>query len=440
MTTLPQPGDYQTTGLPQQQDIFSAWLFLQANTDALPATYRNGLTAALATSLLDNGERRPQILSAALLAVMPPVMNGLIKRRVGSDCADIVAEFSRHAMTRFAYIDFATPEVKKITLAMMCATMSRMEADGDDMLARLRKLEMQGEDNIDIALPMLPDARSFLLISDKVSGTTGNTRLENVYLDAALTYSAFRNDYLYQLSTLAILPVRAHQTIAAHLQDDPLIDQFDTTLLPDTHEIRAIYAQLCLDPRVKPVQLLDALDVAEIMADSGDCAPVTVGAALLGTCLPHIGVQDEHFLRDIAGDDILATIADNADAARAQVPIELAPVALQQITVARAIVAMRDGERVAARAYTQLDLHGEDLSRDDKHRYAAQTTQAIGRSLENIISSLQPHTADMQSPALTHALDMQIYRTFEELKRLRSFVLPRNSAPAPRPRDNGPSF
>ncbi len=440
MTTLPQPGEYQETGLPQQQDIFNAWLFLQANTDAQPATYRNGLTVNLATSLLDNGERRPQILGAALLAVMPPVMNGLIKRRVGSECADIVAEFSRHAMTRFAYIDFATPEVKKITLAMMCATMSRMQTDGEDMLARLRKLDMQGEDNVEIAIPMLPDARSFMLISDKVSGTTGNTRLENVYLDAALTYSAFRSDYLYQLSTLSMLPARAYHSIAANLQVDPVIEHFDTTLLPDTPEIRALYEQLRMDPRVKPAQFLDAIEAAEIMADSGDCAPVAVGAALLSICLPHIGSQDERFLRDIAGDDILATIADNADAARAQVPIQLAPAALQQITLARAIIALRDGERVAARAFTQLDLHGDALSREDKHRYAAQTTQAIGRGLENIISSLQPFAGDMNAPALARALDMQIYRTFEELKRLRSFVLPRNSAPAPRPRDSGPSF
>lgn len=440
MTTLPQPGDYQTTGLPAQQDVFAAWLFLQTNAEAQPATYRNGMTVELAKSLLDSGERRPAILGAALLAVMPPVMTGLIKRRVGAECANIVGEFARHAMTRFAYIDFATPEVKKITLAMMCATMARMQADGDDMLARLRKFEAQGEENIDIAIPMLPDARSFMLIADKVSGTTGNTRLENVYLDAALTYAAFRADYLTQLATLSVLPPRAHQSIAAHLQDDPQTDYFDTTLLPDTPEMRALYEHLRLDPRVKPAQFLSALDVAEIMADSGDCAPAAVGAALLGICLPHIGTQDIYFLRDIASDAILHTVADNADAARAQVPIQLAPAALQQITLARAIVAMRDGERVAARAFTQLDLHGDDLSSDDKHHYAAQTTQAIGRSLENIISGLQPHAADMQAPALARALDMQIYRTFEELKRLRSFVKPRNSAPAPRQRGNGPSF
>lgn len=156
--------------------------------------------------------------------------------------------------------------------------------------------------------------------------------------------------------------------------------------------------------------------------------------------MPHIGAQDLHFLQDIAGDDVLNVISDNADAARSQLPFEDAPMPLQQHTVARAIVSLREGERMAARAFMQLDLHGDDLSSDDKHRYAAQTTQAIGRPLENIISTLQPHTAAMQSPALAHALDMQIYRTFEELQRLRSFVKPRNSAPAPRPRDNGPSF
>lgn len=440
MTTLPQPGDYQQTGLPQHQDIFSAWLFLQANNDAQPSTYRNGMSVELAKSLLNAGERRPTLLNAALLAVMPPVMNGLIKRRLGSECAEVVAEFSRHAMTRFAYIDFASVDVKKITLALMCATMDRMEKDGDDMLARLRKLEAQGEENIDIALPMLPDQRSFMLIYDKVSESTGNTRLENVYLDAALTYTSFRNDYLYQLSTLQVLPARAHQTIASHLQEDPLIEHFDTTLLLDTMENRAIYEHLRLDPRVKPAQFLDALDVAEIMSDSGDCAPTAVGAALLSQCLPHIGAQDLHFLQDIAGDDVLNVISDNADAARSQLPFEDAPMPLQQHTVARAIVSLREGERMAARAFMQLDLHGDDLSSDDKHRYAAQTTQAIGRPLENIISTLQPHTAAMQSPALAHALDMQIYRTFEELQRLRSFVKPRNSAPAPRPRDNGPSF
>lgn len=441
MTTMPQPGDYSASGLPQHQDIFNAWMFLQMNNAAQPPMYRDGFGVALAKSLLDAGERRPQMLAAGLLAIMPPALNGVISRRVGADCAATVQEFARHAMTRYAYIDFASPEVKKITMAVMRANMTQMEKHGEQTLERLRKFESNSEEStIDIAVPMLPDQRSFLLIYDKVSGTTGNAQIENSYLDAALSYSAYRGDYLRQLSTMRALPARLHQAVAAQLQETPQAAHFDTTLLLDTPEIRAIYEQLRLDPRVSAEQLQDAVGIAEILSDSGDCAPVTVAAALLGTCLPHINSADTHFLRDIAGEDTLDLINDNAEAARAQLPVDQAPVPLQHITLARAILAMREGEHVAARLCTQLDLHASDIPEQERSRYAAQTTQAIGHDLQEIIETLQPHAHDMGAPALASALDSQIRRTFEELQRLRDFVSPQDRAQMKRTQRPGPSF
>lgn len=440
MTTMPQPGDFSASGLPHHQDVFNAWLFLQANNTAQPPMYRDGFGVALAKTLLDSGERRPQILAAGLLAIMPPALNNLIRRRVSADCAATVQEFARHAMTRYAYIDFASPDVKKITMAVMQANMTQMEKHGEQTLERLRKFERDDQATIDIAVPMLPDQRSFLLIYDKVSDTTGNAQLENTYLDAALSYSAYRNDYLRQLSTMRTLPARLHQAVAQQLQENPPAPLFEATLLLDTPEIRAIYEQLRLDPRVNAEQLQDAVGIAEILSDSGDCAPVTVAAALLGTCLPHINSADTQFLRDIAGDDTLDIITDNAEAARAQLPVDQAPAPLQHITLARAILAMREGEQVAARLCEQLDIHASDLSAQDRSRYAAQTTQAIGHDLQEIIETLQPHAHDMSAPALAGALDSQIRRTFEELKRLRDFVSPEDRAKAQRPRREGPSF
>lgn len=440
MTTMPQPGDFSASGLPQHQDIFNAWLFLQANNAAQPPMYRDGFGVALAKTLLDSGERRPQMLAAGLLAIMPPALNNLIRRRVGTDCAATVQEFARHAMTRYAYIDFASPDVKKITMAVMQANMMQMEKHGEQTLERLRKFERDDQATIDIAVPMLPDQRSFLLIYDKVSDTTGNAQLENAYLDAALSYSAYRNDYLRQLSTMRALPARLHQAVAQQLQENPPAPLFEATLLLDTPEIRAIYEQLRLDPRVNAEQLQDAVGIAEILSDSGDCAPVTVAAALLGSCLPHINSADTNFLRDIAGEDALDIITDNAEAARAQLPVDQAPAPLQHITLARAILAMREGEQVAARLCEQLDIHASDLSAQDRSRYAAQTTQAIGHDLQEIIETLQPHAHDMSAPALAGALDSQIRRTFEELKRLRDFVSPEDRVKAQRPRREGPSF
>lgn len=440
MPTMPQPGDYRASGLPDHQDIFNAWLFLQMNNAAQPPMYRDGFSVDLAKSLMLHGERRPQMLAAGLLAVMPPALNHLIRRRVGAPCADTVQEFARHAMTRYAYIDFATPEVKKLTLSLLRATMTQMEKNGEDMLARLRKLEASSEETVDLTVPMLPDQRGFLLVYDKVSGTTGNTHLENVYLDHALSYAAFRNDYLHQLAHLRILPARAQQAIAAQMQDAPHPAHFDTTLLLDTPEIRAIYEHLRLDPRVRPAQLSEAVDIAEILSDSGDCAPVTVAAALLGTCLPHIGDADAHFLRDIAGEDTLNVIRDNAEAARVQQPVDQAPQPLQQITLARAILALRDGEHIAARTCEQLDIHAAQLSPQDMRRHAAQTTQEIGHGLRDILVALQPYTGEMRSPALARALDAQIKRTFDELSRLRRFVVGHDDAPSQAPRRGGPSF
>lgn len=442
MTTTAQPGDFAATGLPMHSDIFAAWLFLQTNNAAQPPTYRNGMTVNLAKSLLDQGERKPEVLSAALVAVMPPDLLPVMRKRLGATCADTVNEFTQHAMTRFAYIDRASPITQKITLAMMCATMTMMQKNGEEMLAELQTLENNGSKDIDINLPMLNDPRSFMLIYDKIMDETGNPQLENNFLDAVLSYKAFREDYLTQLSRLSVLPQRAQVTIKLHLQEPPQIPAFDATGISDTGQLRSIYQQLSRDPRVKPEALTTAIDIASMLSESEECDSTTIAAGLLGTALQHIGPADAPFLRDIAGEDTLALLDESTSSIETMRPLARASLGLRQIAAANAISNLREGESILRDMYSYLSEHERQMSGSEKHTYAAPVVQQVGRVMQGIMTQLQPQISDMPSPILVAALEQQVQQTYNALTSLRRFLTPRSQAPKT---DNqqgrsGPSF
>ncbi len=436
MTAMPQPGDYQQTGLPMQPDVFKAWLFLQAHSDAQPPSYRTGITTTLAKTLYDLGEHKPDLLVAALLSVMSPSILPTITRRIGEECAVTIAAFSQQAIARFAYIDLASTAVQKITMAMMCATMEQMRQKGEEMLADLQAIENREGDTINITLPMLPDERSFMLIYDKIADTTGNQQLENVYLDTVLEYAAFRLDYLRQLSNMRILPPQTLQGIARQLEDSGYIPPvFEATGLPETTQMRAIYTQLSTDPRVKPDTLKNAVDIAAVLTDSDESSHTTIAAALLGNALPHLGKLDHQYLRDIAGEDVLATIEDNNDAIVSDVPMGTSPLSLRHISVAQAIVALREGTTslTTMRAHLSSD-DARSLPPEARRRYASQAIQGVGILLQDVVVGLQPQASSMRAPKLAETLDETILATYDALSRLREFAVPQNSNDKKSPR------
>lgn len=445
MTTLPQPGDYAATGLPLDQGIFAAWMFLHLNAAAQPAGYRNATTLALAQTLVQEGEQDPSLLAAALLAVMPIELCGRISRQVSPACAAIVADFHRQTITRFAYIDFADPATQKLAMVMMCATMESLEDNGTQMLARLDTLKHSGNQESDITLPMLPDARGFRLIYDKISAATARStaQLEDRYLKATLGYDAFRTSYLQQLLHLDILSARARDSVRRHMQEQPAPPAFEETGLPDTHEVRTLYAHLATDPRVTTQTLTKALDVARILSDSGDCTPATASAALLSNALEHLTTQDLPFLRAIAGDEALEILEDNAQAGAHGTPIALAGIAVRQIAVAQAIANLRTGADLAERMFRQISTHADAMPPLDRQRRAAQVTRHVGSALQEIIDMLQPQARSMEAPALAAQLDAQINHTVAALNSLGRFLTQPDGTQPARPRDphkGGPSI
>ncbi len=435
MPPLPQPGDYRTTGLPDDYTLFSAWMFLNINSDAQPPVYRQGRSLALARTLMEAGETSPDLLGAALLSLMPPELHSQIARRVNPAIAATVADFTRHIMTHFAYIDQAAPDAQKITLAMLGNTVLHQMKTGDATLKRLQE-STQG-DTQEPAASLLADPRNFLLIAGKTNATLGDSPLHEVFTKSALAYQRYRHDYLFTIVAMTSMPQRLRAAAAMTLEPTPDLPAFNATALPDTPEVYAVYKQLANDPRVNMGAFATALDIGETLANCPDVAPATLTAAMICNAIPHIGTPDMPFLRALGGDECASLIEDSTRSMKQ--PVSAVAVPLRQMAAARAISTLKSTTFKAARMHANLLARQGSIPSDQIRHIVETVVTPASDSLNDIITGLLPHAASLHSAALTGQLRQHVGQATVAIDQLVEMTARHETAP-PKPRNDGPAL
>ncbi len=432
MPTYRPEGAYRATGLPvDDAALFRAWQFLSAHREMQPPLYQNDFTQRLAQRLIDAGERHIAVTGGALLCMMMPEMGTPIARAVSADTAATAAEFSQHIRSRFAYFDLASPPVQKITLAYMTAIMDGLQKKGDAFLAALSEAALHGGAG-KLELTLLIDPRAFLLAADKSQGTTGNARLENLFVDAALEYQAYYQSYLQQLLGSELLSAAAHAAVATRLQGQPPLPRLHETAIPVSELLVDVYAQICRDPRVTFEAAVEAIRLTEIIADAGETVPAPLAAALLYAALPHIGPTDEVFLEKLGAGEVVEILQDNRAARKQHLSLAHAPVSLQQMELAGVILTLRDGQQMIGQMQQHLDGQMQAAPVEHRQLFVAKTLTPLQATMQDIQNIVLADADNASCPALVTEARAQMRLLSHMITQISNHV--RLSGPQPQPK------
>jgi hypothetical protein len=409
MPSFLPPGAYAATGLPREDyDLFRVWLFVTGDA-ALATNSRQYDTVAVARTLMKHGEKKLPVLAAALLATMPRKLAPIIARRFGQEVADVFTEVALHDATRFAYIDNASPAAQKVALALGLHGIAFLQDHGQKQIESFYEALQSGRAGDSMHISLLTPPRYFMLLADKTAGTTGNDRLENIYMDEAYTYTAYYRDYLQQLLSFESLPASARQQVGLRLRPEAEHRPVEATALwKGTWESpQALYDRLKLDPRLTPAALSSAAEVAAVLLDSGESTNRTACAALLIGAFGGLIKSDQILLAHL-GWRPEADIARAATLAQArEIPVAARQAPLQQIELAKATALYKAAIHSCEKAEKRLSQSPETADPAIRQHYAAQLLLPFRKMTAEHKANVMPALASLPHPALVEELKAQ---------------------------------
>lgn len=442
MPFFPEPGEYKATDLPDNETVFRAWLFLKANDALMAKPYREGKSVTVAKSLIEMGERKPALIAASIVAPMPAMFHGFMKKRLGEETTAIVEEFNRHVTTYFTYIDQAPASVQRLGMAFLAQGIDEMQKNGNMLLQKLREYEEQfGTGDNDFRLQLLPDARGYLLVAQALRGQTGNERLEEDYTTAALEYADFRENYLQQLLACNVLPADAKALISRELAFNPATayPRFADTRLANAPDVRRAYDVLLRHTRASTANIGAAIAIGETLSQTPEVAPATIAAAVIGTGLGQPLSENElRFLDNIIGDAAAIIRAGASRRIGGVDELVAAPAPLRQIALASAVVAL-DGAMLAARDVEAMLQSPAGPQGQARRELTHQVTRPIAQSVQSIEKTFGAALGRLDAPLLENILSQKIDDAVTRLEDIYEMALsdrpqPRRSQPPRGPR------
>lgn len=282
--------DFKQTGLPFEASVYKAYMtYQQAQSlggKPAPAGEAGGNDAfpvKVAQTLHEADESSPDILSAALLLMMPKSTYGMLETRVGKPAVDLIAEAARHVQTGYAYIEDASDDLKKICLASAIVSFGEFKRGMAMLGPVLQKLE-SGEPVDNLPILKTPPTDMYDRFTKAAVGKIGNPALEELYLDKLEEFKEESRVYNERLEEMGIF---VNGAPGARPRPSAIYPTFAETGLLDDPKVRTAYDIVINDPRLRPENFMAALETAKLLSD----LPASKNPAAIAYALIDIGVQ-----------------------------------------------------------------------------------------------------------------------------------------------------
>ncbi|MDI1228684.1 MAG: hypothetical protein PSY14_13470 [bacterium] len=352
---------FNETGLPLDATVFKAFTMYAKNVATTPAAkprqIEPGVTAEtpeahdnyavrVAQLLNETGNTDPQLLSLALLNVMPPQTYGIVEKSFGKPMIELLNEAIKHNKTAFAYVAEASENVKLLTLAAAVATFEEFRGEAQKAEEMLLKMaDGQQPANGRLMIPMIPDMRIYERLSEVLFDKTTSRTLEETFREKL---SDFKNDNdrlknrIIEMGLAEQLPPQIAYTLNRPDTASFRYPTFEETGLLDTPKVRAAYDVIISHPFVPPEGFEAALEVGKMLTDKLEAPnPTAVATGLLMTGMQHISPEDFEFL-DKKLDWDVTDLMKRYGGETGVHPRELAaaPIELKQVLLANSIASL----------------------------------------------------------------------------------------------------
>lgn len=430
--------DYRETGLPQDPTVFKAFMTFSKNVEqpdfggmAPPMEGMEQFPVRVAQVLYGVGQG-PQMLSLALLNVMPPQTYSIVEKSFGRDVVALMEEAGRHNRTDFAYISEASDSIKLLTLASSIATfddMRKLSEKAEEQLTALESGQPPADGNL--MIPMLPDMRRYDRLGEALVSHTSSPALENMFIEKLGDLRIQKDQLDSKLASLGIMGPGMGMDPSMGMPGSMAANDFrypafeDTKLMNDP-KVQAAYDVLKADLRVRPEDFEGALAVGELLSTTKN--PLAVAGALLDVGIQGLGPDDFPFLDKKLDWDVIELVKNNSLAAiQSPVQLDRAPQEFKMIAVANAAVSLGQMRESAASMLDMLKEQGEQIPEQVRPMLMAQALQPL-----NVMSIMMDR---MISPVLGKTGTPEIDDLFRQnLTAMRDFI--KENVPAPKPRSN----
>ena len=301
--------EFNDTGLPADNTVFSAYRTYLENIKTLPGALNDGFPVRVAKVLADTQAGEPSAVALPLLALsMPPGTWGAIERRFGADMLKRVEEFHLHNHTGNAYIDEASKEVQTMNLAAAIVTFDDFRTAFERARDALQEIRERGEPaDINMQLPLIPSIQPFNHLHDATENKTGCPALEELYAERLFAFIPVFEEYQDLMQKLGVeLPGMGAERDADGGFRYP---SFEEAGLTDDARVRAAYKELTTNPLVQPEDFEAAAATARILSETQNPNPVAVAVSLLYIGLPDMNGDDLKFLEKRVDADVVEMIA-----------------------------------------------------------------------------------------------------------------------------------
>jgi hypothetical protein len=351
---------FNETGLPLDATVFKAFTMFSKNeaaSAAKPRQIQPGVTAEtpaahdnypvrVAQLLNETGNTDPQLLSLALLNVMPPQTYGIVEKSFGKPMIELLTEAGKHNKTAFAYVAEASENVKLLTLAAAVATFEEFRGEAQKAEEMLLKMaDGQQPANGQLMIPMIPDMRVYERLSEVLFDKTTSRTLEEYFREKL---SDFKNDNerlksrIIDMGLADQLPPQIGYMLNRPDTAGFRYPSFEETGLLDTPKVRAAYEVITTHPFVPPEGFEAAVEVGKLLTDKLEAPnPTAVATGLLMTGMQHITTEDFEFLDkklDWDVTDLMKKYGNESGVSPREIAV--APIELKQVLLANTIASL----------------------------------------------------------------------------------------------------
>ncbi len=410
--------DFRETGLPYDPVVYKAFMtYMQAVSGLEKTAYRQERHFSLLTArvLHEAKINDPELLSAAILAALPPQTWGEIQRRMGQGVADLLREAEKQQLSDFEHLKHASDKMKLLALASGLASFEEFKGLTENFDAGMGGIE-PGAKGGEIPLPLFNNIPVFQRILGAVTRGTSSPELEDLYAEKLEEARRLQQEQIVKLREMG-------GALPPALQEGAMMNYppFEKTGLMNHKKVREAYAIITSHMNVLPLDFQAAVQVGRLLGASPETQDAaTIAAALLDISFRDISNDDKDMLQGKMDWDVMEIIYDRSVYAIGSArDLQTASVEFRRIALANAVVVTEEALQ------TGRDIL--ELIRLDQRMPLEEKQEMLGS-----IRTVMLYSAELYLPLRAEAPDLE--RAYEEgLARLRKFVEKNPPPSVPRP-------
>ncbi len=403
--------EYRETGLPQDVMVFKAFTAFNKNVER-PDTQGMPVPAAIIDEMvsfpvriaqvLNTAGQGPQLMSLALLNVMPPETYSVVEKQFGADMVALVKEAGTHQRTGFAYINEASDPIKLLTLASSIASFDDFTRMSGQIEQQLDSLMMgDAPANGQLMIPTMPDTKIYDRLSESLLNQTSSPTLEGMFTDKLVDFRMANDRLKDKLSAAGLDQQMGMMGMGLPGGENEFrYPSFEETKLLDDPKVRAAYSVLINDSRVYPEDFEAAIEVAQTLSTvPATKNPLSIAGALLDVGVRELGPDDFGFLGKKLDWDVIDLLKDNGiRRVRSPQDILKAPEEFRQIVVANAAVSV--GQMKLAGEKMEEMMQEQQVPKEIMPIFLAQNLRQIAAVSSMLERTLKPVIGQTGAPEI----------------------------------------